>query len=178
MGDIKLDVNHSMTEEDFREVMERGREAITLALSYTAQEVWGGIRKNAPVDRGRLAGSFQMEQVDDLSFRIFSGVEYAMMVHEGTGIHGPTGQEIRPVSAQALKFFWSKINQTVVMKGDLETPGEKASFARWAEERGMTPIFAWPKGIEGRPYATEAIQETSGRTQEFVRRAMRETMPT
>ncbi len=81
MSDIRIE---GWSQEDFDQLIQSARRAISLAIKYTATEVWGNIREEAPVDHGRLAGSFQLDQVDDLSYRIWSGVEYAMAVHEGT----------------------------------------------------------------------------------------------
>ncbi len=132
---------------------ELGRRAISLALKYTATEAWRNIRSSppTPVDHGRLAGSFALEQtMDDMTWRIWSAVEYARAVNEGTGIHGPTGQpyEILPVEAKAL--FW---------------PG-----ARHPVARVMHP------GQPGQHYAEQALEMTEPRIEEFARRAVREVM--
>ena len=94
--DIKIE---GLSQEDFERLIRKARQAITLAIKYTATEVWGNIRKEAPVDHGRLAGSFQLDQVDDLTYRIWSGVEYALAVHEGTKPH-----VIEPKNKKAL--YW------------------------------------------------------------------------
>ena len=78
--------------------LELGSEAPARAVELAAAEVWGNVREEAPVDHGRLAGSFQLEQLGELTWRIVSGVEYALAVHEGTD--GP----IRPRSASVLRF--------------------------------------------------------------------------
>lgn len=174
MPDVNIQLE-PFEEDDLRHLLDMSIEAARLAILYTAQEVWGNIRRFAPVDHGRLAGSFQLDRIDDFAYRIHSAVQYALFVHEGTGVYGETGQPIRPVTAQALKFYWKRIGQTVVFKGDL-APHEFASFANWAEERGMRPFFTWPKGMEGRPFADEAIEAAQGRTDEFIARAMRETV--
>lgn len=94
--DIKIE---GWSQEDFERLIRKARQAISLAIKYTATEVWGNVRKEAPVDHGRLAGSFQLDQVDDLSYRIWSGVEYALAVHEGTKPH-----VIEPKKKKAL--YW------------------------------------------------------------------------
>lgn len=94
--DIKIE---GLSQEDFERLIRKARQAIALAIKYTATEVWGNIRKEAPVDHGRLAGSFQLDQVDDLTYRIWSGVEYALAVHEGTKPH-----VIEPKNKKAL--YW------------------------------------------------------------------------
>lgn len=94
--DIKIE---GWSQKDFDRLIRAARQAIALAIKYTATEVWGNVRKEAPVDHGRLAGSFQLDQVDDLTYRIWSGVEYALAVHEGTSPH-----EIKPKRKKAL--YW------------------------------------------------------------------------
>jgi len=171
--DIRFEVDASEVDK----LIEQARLAMQLAMKYTAKDVEAGIGRYAPTDHGRLAGSFHSEQMDDeLSWRIYTHVEYAMYVHEGTGVYGPEGHPIVPTQAKALKFFWKKTGQMMIFKGDLTTPWQKASFARWAEERGMTPVFAWVKGMEPRPFADKAIADTEARVDEFARRAVREAM--
>ena len=91
------------------------RRVINRAVEMTALEVWGNLAREAPVDHGRLAGSFQLEQVGDNQWRIVSGVDYALAVWEGTQPH-----RIEPVNAQALRF---------------EIAGE-VIFAKWVDHPG------------------------------------------
>ena len=173
MSDLGLYFQSTFDKDEF---LSASNESISLAIEYTALDVWANIGKFAPTDHGRLAGSFTAQKIDTWNWSVYTNVEYAMAVHEGTGIYGPEGEEIKPKNAKALKFFWKKTGQTMIFKGDLDTPQEKGRFAAWARARGMTPVFSWVKGMKPRPYAEEAINETSGRTQEFAERAVREIM--
>ena len=174
MSDIEFGID--IQDQDLMEFAEKGRKAVALAIKYTALDVWGGVRKRAPTDHGRLAGSFQIQEDREMDWRIFSNVHYALHVHEGTGIYGPHKHPIVPVRAKALKFFWKKTGQVMIFKGDLPNSWQKRSFANWAEDRGMTPVFAWVKGMEGRPYADWAIEDASLRTEDFIERAIQETV--
>ena len=136
--DIKIE---GWSKEDFDRLIRAARQAIALAIKYTATEVWGNVRKEAPVDHGRLAGSFQLDKVDDLSYRIWSGVEYALAVHEGTKPH-----VIEPKKKKAL--YWDGAGHPV--------------------KRVMHP------GTQANPYAERAIEQASGRSDEFISRALRE----
>mgnify|MGYP001191330245 CR=1 FL=1 len=80
-------------------VVRQARQAVSLAVKYTATDVWGNIRKEAPVDHGRLAGSFDLSRESDMSYIVGTKVKYALAVHEGTPPH-----IIRPVRKKAL--FW------------------------------------------------------------------------
>jgi len=174
MAEIEMTVE-GFEPEEFEQLKRDVSEAMSLAMRYTAIDVFGNTKRFAPVDQGRLQGSFNLEQVDELTWRIFTNVHYALNVHEGTGIYGPTGQPIQPVRAQALKFFWKKTGQMMIFKGDLPDSFQRARFGAWAEERGMTPVFAWVQGQPAQPYADDAIEATSRITQQFIQRAIRET---
>jgi len=131
-----------------RGILDNAKDTIGLAVKYTAEFVWSEIRKTAPVDHGRLAGSFAMEEMGHWSYRIFSNVHYALFVHEGTGIYGPEKHRIVPRQANALSFFWKKAGKHMVVK----------SVA----------------GMKGRPYADKAIESAVPRIDEFVLMAISE----
>jgi len=135
--------------EQLKELLSKARNTVSLALKYTAEAVWGEIRKKAPVDHGRLAGSFHLEEMDPLTYRIFTNVHYALFVHEGTGIYGPEKHRIVPRHAKALSFYWKKVKSHVV--------------------------FRSVAGMKGRPYADQAMDAVSPRIDEFIRRAIQES---
>jgi len=111
-----FDIRGLSTDEAQR-VIDRASGAAALAIKYTAQEVWGNIRREAPTDHGRLAGSFELEQMSPLAWRIYSNVEYALEVHEGTPPH-----EIRPKNKKAL--HWPGARHPVKR---VEHPGTKGN---------------------------------------------------
>ena len=137
--------------KQLEEILTNARETIGLAVKYTAIFVWGEIRKNAPVDEGRLAGSFDMEEMDSWAYRIFSNVHYALFVHEGTGIYGPEKHRIVPKHARALSFYWKKMGKHMVVRS----------------------VAGMPK----RPYADEAIDAAGLRVNEFISMAIQENFP-
>lgn len=120
---------------------EVGKRAVATAISLTAQELWGNVRKEAPTDHGRLAGSFELEQRGELTYAVTTAVEYALVVQEGSGEHW-----IEPKDAKAL--WWE---------------GAAHPFAR-----------VWHPGTKPNPYVDRAIDATSSRIEEFVRRAVQE----
>lgn len=130
-----------------QEVVETAMQAYYRALELTTMDAVGNIRRESPVDQGRLAGSFVPEKEDPLIWHIRSGVEYALWVHDGTGVYGPQGQPITPVSANALVF-----------------EGEDGSLVVTRSVLGQEP----------NPYADRALTVTADRVNEFIRRALRE----
>lgn len=53
---------------------------------------------------------------------VYTDVFYAIMVHNGTGIYGPTGRPIRPNSGRYLKFEYN--GETVYAK---QVRGQRAN---------------------------------------------------
>lgn len=68
-------------------------------------------KRRVKVDQGRLRNSITHEFVEGtyggmrvLIMRIGTNVEYARMVHDGTGIYGPHKSPIVPTHARVLRF--------------------------------------------------------------------------
>lgn len=133
-------------EQAIQDFVSLAKEACKRAVELLALDVWANIRKEAPTDKGRLAGSFNLEQIGDFAWRIYTNVLYALFVHEGTGVHGPIGQPIVPVRARYLAFEW----------------------------QGKMWFLKSVKGQEPNPYADRAINMSEQRSQEFVRKALDE----
>lgn len=76
-------------------------------MARRALRVQNEARRLAPVDTGRLRNSIVWEVVLDAGVpvaRVGSNVEYALAVHEGTGLYGPRHQRITPVRARVLAW--------------------------------------------------------------------------
>jgi hypothetical protein len=76
-------------------------------LLRRGRNVEGEAKRLCPVDHGRLRSSITHElgQVrGQLAVRVGTNVSYALHVHEGTGIYGPTGQPITPKRARVLRW--------------------------------------------------------------------------
>ena len=144
-----MDIQVEVDTAEFKRAMALAMSSVGVAVGYTAQELWGNVGREAPVDEGKLAGNFGLEQVDEISWRVFTNTEYAQFVHDGTGIFGPRGAPIVPVAAKVLHW---------IAKG-----GEEV-FARSV------------KGSPPNPFVDRAIEKTYTRVDEFVTRAIRETV--
>lgn len=152
--------------------MERGREGLDLGMEYVAEAMVESLERTSPKDTRRMSESWYSEQVGDKDYRFDNLTDYWKHVWKGTGVYGPTGEPIKPKTAEALKFEWK--GMTTVWKGDLETDEEKASFIAWARARGMVPFLVWPRGIKGRPYVEEAMEITRERAEGCLERGLME----
>ena len=87
-----------ITSDELKDLSGRIRKAHKAAHKLMALDLWGNIRKNSPVDHGRLAGSWQLE-TDGLLSRVTTNVEYALVQDQGSQPY-----EIYPANGRALKF--------------------------------------------------------------------------
>ena len=153
MSEIRFEYDDS----EVQELVKKFPGVVALGWKYVAEEFWGNIKREAPTDHGRLAGSFVLEQYNELSYHIKSGVEYAMAVYSGTGTRGDinlgaSGKlipiEIFPVRKKAL--YW---------------PGA---------DHPVKHVSMLHPGMRSNPYVDRAAETTRGRIDEFISRAMRE----
>lgn len=84
-SDLQKFIHH-----DFPDLMQK-------AIKETAFALTAEIKKEAPVDEGRLQGSYNVRQAGSLSWAIVSNADYRWIVHEGRGA-------IRPRKAKALRI--------------------------------------------------------------------------
>lgn len=103
MSSIRIDLHQSAINvflrspagEIFRAVREIGRR-----VENTAKQL-------APVDRGGLRASVNSRMLIEGSkvvAHVGTNMEYALFVHEGTGLFGPRHRRIRPKRAKVLSF--------------------------------------------------------------------------
>lgn len=101
------------------ELASKGRAAVARAFKDMALDLWGNLREESPVRHGRLAGSWEPQQVSDLEWRIRSAVSYALAVNEGS-----KPREIVPTRAKALKFV---VGNQVIFAKRVNHPGTPAN---------------------------------------------------
>lgn len=133
---------------------EAAREAVRIARA-AAEEVANALRnrlvRTSPRGSGRLANSWAIEveqQGLQVVVHVYSNVRAGNsgrwlweLHHEGTGRHGPTGQDIVPVRRQALRWRGGR---------GVASPG------------GAGYVFAKrSQGIRPNPWITQAIAETA-----------------
>lgn len=76
----------------------------------------------APVDNGPLRASLRVRMEysgTQVKAWVYSNLEYALYVHEGTGVYGPKGQPIRPKRAQYLRFEARNPRTTAPGRGNI-----------------------------------------------------------
>jgi hypothetical protein len=121
--------------------------AVMIDLHRRANNILNAARIGCPVDQGALRGSLHSEPVTidgNPGYRIGSPLEYAVYVHEGTGIYGK-GAPITPKSKPMLA--WPAKNQS----------GEGNRRYEGGETAGY--IFAKQvAGMPGRPFLLNALQ--------------------
>lgn len=86
-----------------RDLMRRGLNVESQAKRNLA----GGPSGPKRIDTGRLRSSVNTKLVirdDSMAALIGTNVWYAILVHDGTGVHGPRRQPIRPRTATRLRF--------------------------------------------------------------------------
>ncbi|MCF8610064.1 HK97 gp10 family phage protein [Gordonia sp. HY285] len=105
-------------------------------------------KRRAPVDEGTLRASIDyVATVENGSAKVVIGspLPYAEYLHTGTGIYGPKGTPIVPVTRKALKFKWDG--------GGVNT--------RSKDKRGF--VFAKSvKGIKPNPFLADALEAVIG----------------
>ncbi len=133
---------HLEISERFRDVSAAVLAAIEGCLDLVAQELWGQVKTEAPVDHGRLAGSFMTSSQSALSRSVYTNVEYALDVHEG--------RDPGPVDFGAIERWAGR-------KG---LPA--GAVYRTIREHGTRP----------NRYADRAVESTETRVEEFAQMAV------
>lgn len=114
------------------------------------RRVQNAAKKRAPVDEGTLRASIDyVVGVTPAGTHVTIGspLDYARYIHEGTGIYGPKGQPITPVTRQVLKFQ---------VKGS--TGKRRGKDAQWVFAKSV-------KGIRPNPFLVDALIDVMGSVQ-------------
>lgn len=114
------------------------------------RQVQNAARRRCPVDEGRLRSSIDYTVTTTggkVRMTCGSPLAYARWVHDGTGIYGPHATPIVPVSAKALKFEARGLR-----------PGRRGP-TRAPKGKGTLVFAKSVKGMEGRPFLTDALEE-------------------
>lgn len=111
--------------------------AVAAEMLRRGRRVQNRAKQLAPVDHGRLRADIQLELLNAPQgpfARVGNSVNYAIFVHEGTGIYGRRRRPIVPRRAKVLRF----------------TAGGKVLFRPRV------------RGVRGRPYLRKALAAARG----------------
>lgn len=141
---MPVDIHHHNIDADMARYSEQWGVEIGEAIVSAGKE-------RCPVDEGTLRASLDYSLEwgpDSMHVTVGSPLEYAEYIHTGTGVYGPRGTPIVPVTRKALKFRW-------------EPTGPGASKRLPKERRGW--YFAKSvKGIEPNPFLVDALRDVMG----------------
>lgn len=118
------------------------------------QAIVNQARANCPTDDGRLKASIAHLVTlgnDRVTIRVGSPLEYAKWVHRGTGIYGPHGKPIVPVTAKALKFRTGKM-MGPLPRGVKNAPKNRRPFVFAKSVKGSPPS----------PFLSDALKDVFG----------------
>ena len=82
---------------------QKNDEVIRRFLQISSEELTTTVKKETPVDYGKLRGSW-IPKLQSKRLTLTNSRNYAVFVEKGTGIFGPRHHRIFPVSAKVLHF--------------------------------------------------------------------------
>lgn len=148
-----MTVSFRLNPPGIKQVLSQPGNAVWTDIQRRGNRVLNAARVNAPVDEGRLRGSLKMEmrvERGEPVARVGTNVEYAIYVHEGTGVYAGRGP-IKPVRAKVLR--WPIKNNS--------------GRTRRRYRGGKTSAYAFAKqvkGVKGRPFLRNALRAAGGTT--------------
>lgn len=138
------------------------RQKLTAAINNALSEVdervdecVNAIRRNQPSDSGTTRAKWgvrRRQRGERVTWEIFNptksnGYYIWRLLHEGTGIYGPSHSRIEPVSAQALRFRPSRGG---------------GGGGRRGGSRGGWVYAAWTRGMRPSDYLERAVESSFG----------------
>lgn len=123
-------------------------------LHRVGRQVLQQARIFCPKDTGALVDTLTLEMDTENGTpvaRVGTNKEYALFVHEGTGIYGPRRTPIRPRNKPFLA--WPAINNSG--KGNRRYKGGKTAKYIYAKQ---------VKGSPGKPFLTRALKQVTGQS--------------
>jgi len=120
-------------------------ELVVGIVGEITSDVAGVAGRRCPVGDGTLRASLQSQVSRQGTLavgEVYSDLERAAYVHQGTGIYGPSGRPIRPVRARVLSW----------------------------EQAGVGRVFAREvRGSRAQPFLADALAEVTGHVDRTVR---------
>lgn len=143
-------------EFDKSEIIQLFEDALNIAKivsELASLDFWGNVKSETPVDHGRLQGSWDLDKIADLQYQIYTNVEYALAVHDGSKAHWIQG-----------KAGASYMGSQITRGGMLYWPGAKHPVWRVRHP-----------GTKGNPFTIPAFKTTEARMGDFTNTALKRT---
>lgn len=138
-----MTITVEIDDHEWKESIKSFPDVFARAIELVALQLHGDIKRESPVDQGRLQGSWQLTKINALEYGISSNVIYRWMVNDGTPAH-----RIEPKDAKALHFMYK---------------GEEV-FCKWVDHPGTAANPYIDRAIESTyerlpEFADRAIRE-------------------
>jgi len=104
---MAIDVHHVMDHGEIQRLLRGPSGGVVRDGLRRGYAVAGDAQRRCPVDHGRLRSSIHVQiasENGELVIEVGTDVEYALWVHEGTGLYGPRAARIYPTHAKVLVF--------------------------------------------------------------------------
>lgn len=130
---MKIEIRLAEEYKVFRNQPER---VIRTFLSLSEEELTGKIKKETPVDKGKLRQSWKPQLSRD-KLIVRNTRKYAVAVEKGTGIFGPKRHRIFPKNANVLKADIG--GNTIFFTNSRGQPGQHMAEKGFMEYRKRIP---------------------------------------
>lgn len=132
--------------EDLEPINPKITSAISRTVDLTSLDLLGNLKRNSPVDHGRLQGSWVIFQTGKYEKEIKSSANYAIFVNDGTGLYGHLRHKIYPKNGRYLSFVYD----------------------------GRRIAVPWTRGQKPKKFVEKSMNQTKNRINEFLIRAFME----
>lgn len=148
---VRIDLHRA----NIREVLSGELGPVVRAAHRYGRAVSNSAKRKAPVDKGAGRASIDYLVIvaagTRVTFRVGTDIEYMLYQHEGTGIYGPRGRPIRPVTRQFLRFPVKGVFGPV-----MGTPKGRAGKRKG---RGNIVFARQVRGVPPSPFLVDALKE-------------------
>lgn len=142
-------IHHAVNAEEINRMLRAPNGGVAKDMLRRGKRVEAAAKGYCPVDHGRLRGSIhtQFITVDGvIGVEVGTDVEYAMWVHNGTGLYGPYRTRVVPKNARVM-VFTPRTSAAPTPSGRILIP-----------KRKRTTVFARStRGMRGTPFLLRAL---------------------
>lgn len=136
-----------INDQALRDMLMGQNGAVVKAMYDIGRQIQNEAKRRCPVDEGRLRSSITNTvtvQGPQIIVRVGTVVEYALYVHNGTGVYGPSGKPIVPLRATSARPV---------------TREPRRAALRWRAKGGGGFVFRYQsRGARANPFLTDALE--------------------